>query len=427
MRSERVSALGLLAGAIATAAARPDVRARSQLMRRQNAQDCMEDLEDILDNAPTTSLWPATGCDFTSTLSGTQLASNYASFRSRMASWYNDDLDDISKIERSCTQYASVFSQIRYCYVTGPYPTTAASTSSSAAAATTAAASSTTTSTATTSSSTPSSTATPGPDSGLDSGAKAGLAIGIVLAVLLAMFIGWKFLQRYRSSRLDGAGSASNGAVGPDMQSAAAIGAAGAVGAGAGLAAKNLRPPETSVYAFKSELSGDSRPISELDPAAAVAAPRSTGPPRGIAELDPDPPTQLSELPADNYDPTAHSAPPPAYVSPLVGSDHGNTLNSAISPLSPDSSTMERQGLGISNGQEMGQVVHRRIRHGLFRPPVHAAPSSNNVLSRSPAMDTLNANVIIIALLATIAGIQLGMFCMGFIYLHLWIKKHDEI
>ncbi|KAJ0373172.1 hypothetical protein COL26b_008654 [Colletotrichum chrysophilum] len=79
MRSDTASALGLLAGLITTTAARPDLR--YQQIRRQNAQDCLEDLEDILDDAPTTSLWPATACDFTSTLSGAELTTSYASFR----------------------------------------------------------------------------------------------------------------------------------------------------------------------------------------------------------------------------------------------------------------------------------------------------------------------------------------------------------
>ncbi|KAJ0273122.1 hypothetical protein COL940_010070 [Colletotrichum noveboracense] len=118
MRSDTASAVGLLAGLITTAAARPDLR--YQQIRRQNAQDCLEDLEDILDDAPTTSLWPATACDFTSTLSGAELTTSYASFRSKMASWYSNDLDDITKLESSCTQYVSVFDSIRYCYVTGP-------------------------------------------------------------------------------------------------------------------------------------------------------------------------------------------------------------------------------------------------------------------------------------------------------------------
>ncbi|KAJ0281153.1 hypothetical protein CBS470a_008454 [Colletotrichum nupharicola] len=97
MRSDTASAVGLLAGLITTAAARPDLR--YQQIRRQNAQDCLEDLEDILDDAPTTSLWPATACDFTSTLSGAELTTSYASFRSKMASWYSNDLDDITKLE----------------------------------------------------------------------------------------------------------------------------------------------------------------------------------------------------------------------------------------------------------------------------------------------------------------------------------------
>uniref|UniRef100_L2FN23 Uncharacterized protein n=1 Tax=Colletotrichum fructicola (strain Nara gc5) TaxID=1213859 RepID=L2FN23_COLFN len=234
MRSDTASALGLLAGLITTIAARPDLR--YQQIRRQNAADCLEDLEDILDDAPTTSLWPATACDFTSTLSGAELTTSYASFRSKMASWYSNDLDDITKLERSST---------------------ASRTSTGA------------TNTSTTSAT---STSTPDDGGGLDPGAKAGLAIGIVLAVVLILFICWKFFQRYRSSRLDGAREHSmKGDVEPQMHSAAAIGTAGAAGAGAGAAMAaaaartKLAPPENSVYAFKSELSGDSRPISELD------------------------------------------------------------------------------------------------------------------------------------------------------------------
>ncbi|KAF6824339.1 hypothetical protein CMUS01_10285 [Colletotrichum musicola] len=376
MRPESASALGLLLAAglfASSAAARPsDVRARSQqLRRRQDAQDCLEDLEDILDDAPTTSLWPATACDFTSTLSGAELTSNYASFRSRMSSWYNNDLDDISKVERSCTQYASVFSQIRYCYVTGPFPTTAGPTTASAtpttAAATTTSAGSSTasrTSTGASSTSTTSGTAAPNPDDGggLDSGAKAGLAIGIILAVVLILFICWKFFQRYRSSRMDEAAGAAKlgGDVEPQMHAAAAIGGAGAATAGAGMAAAAARtkvgPPENSVYAYKSELSGDPRPMSELDPAAAVTAPRTTGVPPHVAELDPDPPRELSELPADNYDPTANRSPPPAYVSPLPDGSNRNTLDTAVSPLSPDASTMQQaQGLGILTGGDGAQ------------------------------------------------------------------------
>lgn len=368
MRPDTASAVGLLAGLITTAAARPEVRARYQQIRRQNAADCLEDLEDILDDAPTTSLWPATACDFTSTLSGAELTTTYASYRSKMASWYSNDLDDITKLESSCTQYVSVFESIRYCYVTGPYPTESSSTTSASAtatAATTTAGSSTAsrTSTGATNTSTTSATSTSTPDDGggLDPGAKAGLAIGIVLAVVLILFICWKFFQRYRSSRLDGAGGHSmKGDVEPQMHSAAAIGTAGAAGAGAGAAMAaaaartKLAPPENSVYAFKSELSGDSRPISELDPAAAVSA-RPSDPPRHIAELDPEPPTQLSELPADNYDPTANNSPPPAYVSPMPDGSNRNTLDTAVSPLSPDSSTIQGQGLGITTGEEISQ------------------------------------------------------------------------
>lgn len=150
------------------------------------------------------------------------------------------------------------------------------------------------------------------------------------------------------------------GDVEPQMHSAAAIGTAGAAGAGAGAAMAaaaartKLAPPENSVYAFKSELSGDSRPISELDPAAAVSA-RPSDPPRHIAELDPEPPTQLSELPADNYDPTANNSPPPAYVSQMPDGSNRNTLDTAVSPLSPDSSTIQGQGLGITTGEEISQ------------------------------------------------------------------------
>ncbi|KAL0943502.1 uncharacterized protein CTRU02_201389 [Colletotrichum truncatum] len=354
MRSELASALGLLAGSLATAAARPDIHAWSQQIRRQNARECAEDLEDILDNAPTASQWPATACAFTSTLSGAELTSSYAAYRSRMSSWYNDDLDDITKVANSCTQYASVFEQIRYCYVTGPYPTTTASTSSTAAATTTGSSTASRTSTGATSTSTSSATATPDPDGGMDDGAKAGLAIGIILAVILILFICWKFFQKYRANKLaEGASQLKHGDVEPQMQSAAAIGAAGAGAGLAGAAAAKHLHPDSSVYAYKSELSGDSRPISELDPAAAVAAPGPVRPPPHIAELDPEPPTQLSELPADNYDPTENNSPPPAYVSPMTGTSNGNTLDTAVSPLSPNSNTV--QGLGISMGEDPSQ------------------------------------------------------------------------
>ncbi|OLN86839.1 hypothetical protein CCHL11_04595 [Colletotrichum chlorophyti] len=367
MLSERTSALRLFSAVLlmtGSAAARPDVYARSQQMRRQSAEDCLEDLEDVLDNAPTRSLsWPATACDFTSTLSGAELTSNYASFRSRMASWYSDDLDDITKLEASCTQYASVFSQIRYCYVTGPVPTAATSTTSSSAIATTSA-SSRTTATSATSTSTASSTAAPNPDDGggMDSGAKAGLAIGIILAVLLLMFLAYKVFKKHRAKKLAeaaAAGSTGNGNMEAQMKAAAAGGAIGA-GAGAGLMAAGaaggkLRDPETSVYAFKSELSGEPRHIAELDPGAAVAVPRTTGPGRHIHELDPEPPRELSELPADNYDPTLDS-PPPSYVSPVTSSnpaEYRSTLGDTVSPLSPESSTMPAHGLGISTISEM--------------------------------------------------------------------------
>ncbi|WYZ38481.1 hypothetical protein EsH8_III_000395 [Colletotrichum jinshuiense] len=348
MRSELASAFGLLAGILAAAgpaAARPDIYARSQQMRRQNAQECLEDLEDILDNAPTTSLsWGATACDYTSTLSGAELTATYASFRSRMASWYSDDLDDITKIEASCTQYASVFSQIRYCYVTGPVPTTTA-------AVTTTSSIQTTTGTGVTRTSTSTVTATPTPDggNGLDAGEKAGLAIGIVLAVLLLMFIGYKTFAKYRSKRL--AETSANENKGSHMEAAVAGGAVGAAGLAAAAAGNKARPTETSVYAFKSELSGESRPMSELDPAAAVAAPRTTGPLGHVSELDSDPPTQLSELPADNYDPTAGS-PPPAYLSPFTDTADRSTVDTIVSPLSPDTNTVQSHGLGISSGQE---------------------------------------------------------------------------
>lgn len=364
MGCERASTLGLLAGLLASAAARPG--ARSQRIRRQNAQDCLEELGDVLDDAPTVPLWPATACDFTSTLSGAELTSTYASFRSRMASWYSEELGDITRIESSCTQYAPVFDRIRYCYVTGPFPTPIASTTTAttvATAATTSGEIPTARRTSASATTTPTSsgttaTATPNPGGGggggLDPGAKAGLAIGIVLAVILALFICWKFFQRYRSTRLAEASGHTKGDVEPQMQSAAAaIGgaAAGATGAGtaAGAARTKLRPPESSVYAYKSELSGESRPISELDPAAVAEAPRPHGPPVNVAELEPDPPAQLSELPADNYDPTTDGSPPPAYVYPMNDINR-NTLDTPVSPLSPDSSTMRTQALGNSPG-----------------------------------------------------------------------------
>ncbi|GKT58391.1 hypothetical protein ColTof4_12322 [Colletotrichum tofieldiae] len=354
MRSESASAIGLLAGMLAAAgpaAARPDVYARSQQMRRQNAQDCLEDLEDILDNAPTTSMsWGATACDYTSTLSGAELSATYASFRNRMSSWYTDDLDDITKLEASCTQYASVFSQIRYCYVTGPVPTAAAATTSSSTVATT-----TSPSTGGISTATVTTTATPDGDNGMDDGTKAGLAIGIILAVLLLMFIGYKMFMKHRAKQLDAAATTANGNIGPEM------GVAGAAGA-IGVAAAKSGPEENTVHAYKSELNGESRPvpeldprsISELDPSAAVAVPRTTGVHRHFAELDPNPPTQLSELPADNYDPTLDTnSPPPAYVSPVTESGTRNTLYSVVSPVSPDSSTMQsHHGLGISTVSE---------------------------------------------------------------------------
>ncbi|TIC99347.1 hypothetical protein CH35J_006193 [Colletotrichum higginsianum] len=376
MRSHSASAFGLLAGmllaAAGPAAARPDIYARSQQIRRQNAQDCLEDLEDILDNAPTTSMsWGATACDYTSTLSGAELTATYASFRNRMSSWYTDDLDDITKLEASCTQYASLFSQIRYCYVTGPVPTVATSTTASSTAVTR-----TTTSTGTgggVSTATVTTTATPDGGSGLDDGAKAGLAIGIIIAVLLLMFLGYKVFMKYREKRLDAAAAAAaaattNGNVGPEMGGAAAAGAMGAASGGAAaaaaLAAAKSRDEGNSVHAYKSELGGQSRPmyeldpssISELDPGAAVAVPRTTGVHRHFAELDP---TQISELPADNYDPTLNanssstSSPPPAYVSPVTDTGTNGTLYSVVSPVSPDSeAARSRQGLGISTISE---------------------------------------------------------------------------
>ncbi|KAK2010482.1 hypothetical protein LZ32DRAFT_681344 [Colletotrichum eremochloae] len=353
MRSESASAFGLLAGmlvaAAAPAAARPDVYARSQQIRRQNAKECSEELEDILDNAPTTSMpWGATACDYTSTLSGAELSTTYASFRNRMSSWYNDDLDDITKLEASCTQYASIFNQIRHCYVTGPVPTatTATPTLSTVVTTTSTGAGGITTATVTT-------TATPDGNRGMDDGAKAGLAIGIVLAVLLLMFMGYKMLMKYREKRLDAAAAAAaNGSAGPEMGAAAAAAAAAKSGS-----------EEGTVHAYKSELNGESRPVpeldpsslSELDPAAAVAVPRTSGVHRHFAELDPDAPTQISELPADNYDSTLDAdSPPPAYVSPMTDAGtRRDTLCSVVSPVSPDSSTMQsRHGLGISTISE---------------------------------------------------------------------------
>ncbi|KAK1453450.1 hypothetical protein CMEL01_05109 [Colletotrichum melonis] len=358
MRSELASALGLLAGLLTAAepaSARPDIYARSQQIRRQNAE-CAEDLADVLDNAPTTSMsWGATACDYTSTLSGLELSVTYASFRSRMSSWYSDDLDDITKLEASCTQYSSIFNQIRNCYVTGAVPTAATSTSTTSSSTIV-----TTTSTGSGGITTATVTTTSTPDSGtgMDDGAKAGLAIGIILAVLLFMFIGYKFFMKYRQKKLaDAAAMSSNANVGPEMGAAAAGGALGV----AALGSTKSRPEQSEVYAFKSELSGESRPmseldprpISELDPAAAVAASGATGVHRHVAELDPDPPTQLSELPADNYDPTAMTnSPPPAYVSPVTDTGTRNTLYSVVSPVSPDSSTMRSSGLGISTISE---------------------------------------------------------------------------
>ncbi|KAK1981885.1 hypothetical protein LZ30DRAFT_688821 [Colletotrichum cereale] len=321
MRPESASAFGLLAGmlvAAGPAAARPDVYARSQQIRRQNAKECKEDLDDILDNAPTKSMpWGATACDYTSTLSGAELSTTYAAFRNRMSSWYHDDLDDITKLEASCTQYASVLNQIRYCYVTGPVPTaaTATPTSSNVVTTTSTGAGGVTTATVTT-------TATPDGNKGMDDGAKAGIAIGTVLAALLLMFMGYKVFAKHRAKGLDAAAAAANGTAGPDM------GAAGAVGAAAAAAAKSASQ-DTTVHAYKSELNGESRPVpeldptslSELDPSAAVAVPRTTGVHRHFAELDPDAPTQLSELPADNYDPTLDAdSPPPAIDHLLFGS-----------------------------------------------------------------------------------------------------------
>ncbi|KAJ0160448.1 hypothetical protein CTA2_7957 [Colletotrichum tanaceti] len=389
MHSDSASAFGLLAGtlliaAAGPAAARPDIYARSQHIRRQNAQDCLEDLEDILDNAPTTSMsWAATACDYTSTLSGAELTATYASFRNRMSSWYTDDLDDITKLEASCTQYAPLFSQIRYCYVTGPVPTVATSTTAAAASSsassslssssTPTAVLSTMTSTSTgggVSTATVTTTATPDRGSGLGDGAKAGLAIGIVIAALLFMFLGYKVFMKHREKRLDAAAAAAaaatttNGNGGPEMGGAAAAGTMGAAsGAGAAAAAAKSRDEGDSVHAYKSELGGQSRPmyeldpssISELDPGAAVAVPRTTGVHRHFAELGP---THISELPADNYDPTLHannppstsSPPPPAYVSPVTetGGTH-STLYSGVSPVSPESeAARSRHGLGIS-------------------------------------------------------------------------------
>ncbi|KAK1718250.1 hypothetical protein BDP67DRAFT_198718 [Colletotrichum lupini] len=358
MRSELASALGLLAGLLTAAepaSARPDIYARSQQIRRQNSE-CAEDLADVLDNAPTTSMsWGATACDYTSTLSGLELSVTYASFRSRMSSWYSDDLDDITKLEASCTQYSSIFNQIRNCYVTGAIPAAATSTSttpSSTVVTTTSTGSGgITTATVTT-------TSTPDSGSGMDDGAKAGLAIGIILAVLLLMFIGYKFFMKYRQKKLaDAAAISSNANIGPEMGSAAAGGALGA----AALGSTKSRPEQSEVYAYKSELSGESRPmseldprpISELDPAAVVAASGVTGVHRHVAELDPDPPTQLSELPADNYDPTATTnSPPPAYVSPVTDTGTRNRLYSVVSPVSSDLSTMRSSGLGISTISE---------------------------------------------------------------------------
>ncbi|KAK1673367.1 hypothetical protein BDP55DRAFT_730505 [Colletotrichum godetiae] len=358
MRSELASALGLLAGLLTVAepvSARPDIYARSQQIRRQNSE-CAEDLADVLDNAPTTSMsWGATACDYTSTLSGLELSVTYASFRSRMSSWYSDDLDDITKLEASCTQYSSIFNVIRNCYVTGVVPTAATSTStaSSSTVVTTTSTGSggITTATVTT-------TSTPDSGSGMDDGAKAGLAIGIILAVLLLMFIGYKFFMKYRQKKLaEAAALSSHGNIGPEMGVAAAGGALGA----AALGSIKSRPEQSEIYAYKSELSGESRPmseldprpISELDPAAAVAASGATGVHRHVAELDPNPPTQLSELPADNYDPTATTnSPPPAYISPVTDTGTRNTLYSVVSPVSPDSSMMRSSGLGISTISE---------------------------------------------------------------------------
>ncbi|KAK2040036.1 hypothetical protein LZ31DRAFT_530546 [Colletotrichum somersetense] len=360
MRSGSASAFGLLAGmlvAAGPAAARPDAYARSQQIRRQNARECSEELEDILDNAPTTSMpWGATACDYTSTLSGAELSATYASFRSRMSSWYADDLDDITKLEASCTQYASVFSRIRYCYVTGPVPTatTATPTSSRTMTTTSTGAGGITTATVTT-------TATPDGNRGIDDGTKAGIAIGIVLAVLLLVFMCYKMFMKYRAKRLDAAAAAANGNAGPEM------GASGALGATAAAAAAAKPVPEL-----------DPSSLSELDPAAAVAVPRTTGVHRHFAELDDDTAApqqqQISELPADNYDPTLDGgSPPPAYyvspmthelgsrggalccsaVSPMTDSGARDTLCSVVSPVSPDSSTVQsRHGLGISTVSE---------------------------------------------------------------------------
>ncbi|KAK2025774.1 hypothetical protein LX32DRAFT_675197 [Colletotrichum zoysiae] len=386
MRSESASAFGLLAGmlvAAGPAAARPDAYARSQQIRRQNARECSEELEDILDNAPTTSMpWGATACDYTSTLSGAELSATYASFRSRMSSWYADDLDDITKLEASCTQYASVLSRIRYCYVTGPVPTAAAATPTPSGMVTT---TTTTTTTSTgaggTATATVTTTATPDGGRGIDDGTKAGIAIGIVLAVLLLVFMGYKMLMKHRARRLDAAAAAADGNAGPEM------GASGASGATAAAAKSGSRDP--AVHAYKSELDGEPRPVpeldpsslSELDPAAAVAVPRTTGVHRHLAELDDDDAAaqrqrqqEISELPADNYDPTLDGGPPPpAYyvspmthelgarggggggglccpaVSPMTDSGARDTLCSVVSPVSPGPGTaLSRRGLGIS-------------------------------------------------------------------------------
>ncbi|KAK1995366.1 hypothetical protein LX36DRAFT_582546 [Colletotrichum falcatum] len=361
MRCESAPAFGLLlAGMLAAAAdagpaaARPDVYARSrQLRRRQNERECSEDLADILDNAPTTSVpWGATACDYTSTLSGAELSATYASFRSRMSSWYADDLDDITKLEASCTQYASVLSRIRYCYVTGPVPTATAATPTLPTAGT---ATTTTTGTGTAAGTGPggiatttvTTTATPDRDRGMDDGTKAGLAIGVVLAVLLLLFMGYKMFAKYRERRQDAtaaAAAAANGNAGPEMGAAAAAAAAAA--------AKSEPVPEL-----------DPSSVSELDPGAAVAVPRTTGVHRRFAELDP---AQICELPADDYDPTrgadppssSSSPPPPAYVSPVTNSGDRDALHSsAVSPVSPDSGTMRsRDGLGVSTVSEGGTL-----------------------------------------------------------------------
>ncbi|GKT41032.1 uncharacterized protein ColSpa_01213 [Colletotrichum spaethianum] len=199
-------------------------------------------------------------------------------------------------------------------------------------------------------------TATPDGSNGLDDGAKAGLAIGIILAVLLFMFIGYKMFLKYRANRMNAAATTTNGDIGLGMGGAA--GAAGAIGA----AAAKFGSEDNTTHAYKSELNGESRTMAELDPrsiseldtSAAVAVPRTTGVHRQFAELDPDPPTQLSELPADNYDPTLNTnSLPPAYVSPMTESGTRNTLYSTVSPVSPDSSTMQsNHGLGISSISE---------------------------------------------------------------------------